>query len=211
MKCVYLITDSNFTSNSASSSGGAIKYNIYRPTMSGLVFTNNSAQYGADIASYAIKVVRHNSSNDQVVLSGVGSGVQYDEVLILQAVDHDGNVMVLDDTSQISITPTTSQQTVLGSGVKKLTNGQATFDNLIFVSNPGDEHIEFRLSSKAVDATKIQLQYGVSSLQDSIDVSFRWCQPGEMHVSNTCMECPSGSYSVKWNSTVCENCMDNAA
>ena len=147
--------------------------------MIGLVFTNNSAQYGDDIASYAIKVIRYNSNNDQVVLSDVGSGIKHEDI-VFRLVDHDLNVFVLDGTSQISITPTSSNQLVLGTGVKKVTAGVATFDDLILISQPGDQNIEFKISSKAIDSEKLMLQYGMSTLQNPIDASFRLCKPGEI-------------------------------
>ena len=147
--------------------------------MTGLMFNNNYAQYGLDIASYAIKVVTQNSSNDQVVLNNVGSGIK-DEDFVFQLIDHDNNVMVLDDVSQISITPTSSNQLVLGTGVKKVTAGVAKFDDLILVSQPGDQNVQFKVSSKAIDSEKLMLQYGVPTLQNPIDTSFRLCKPGEI-------------------------------
>ena len=143
------------------------------------MFSNNSAQYGADIASYATKVVLQNSSSGEVVLDNVGSGIEGQD-FVFQLVDHDNNVMVLDDTSQISITPPSRKQIIIGSGTKKVTAGVATFDKLIFVSQTGDQNVEFKISSKAIDSEKLLLQYGISTFQNSIDVSFRQCKPGEI-------------------------------
>ena len=169
-----MITDSSFSDNSAIVEGGAIKYNLYRPIITNTTFMNNSASYGADIASYAIKVVQTDSTANGIELKNVGSGVLYDEVLALQLVDHDENVMVLSNSSQIIISPSTSEQSMLGIVNKKVTQGAVSFDSLFFVSKPGDQNIEFKITSNAIDSNILQLQYGQPSLQDEISVSFRW-------------------------------------
>jgi len=143
------------------------------------MFKDNSAKYGPDIASYAIKVVEQNSSSDQVVLNNVGSGIRNDE-FVFQLVDHDNNVLLLENATQIIIAPSSSNQMVLGTRAKTVNAGVAIFDDLILVSQPGKQHEEFRVSSKAIDSEKLLLQYGISTFQNSIDVSFRQCKPGEI-------------------------------
>ena len=54
--CNISIDNVEFINNSASESGGGVYYNLNRPTLNNLMFTNNSADYGPDIASYAVKV-----------------------------------------------------------------------------------------------------------------------------------------------------------
>ena len=75
-KCNLDITDSHFKSNKAVLSGGAIKYNVYRPTMQNNIFENNTAAYGPNIGSYAIKIRKKNSEIEQISLDNIGSGVE---------------------------------------------------------------------------------------------------------------------------------------
>lgn len=53
--CYYLIANSTFINNSAGINGGAINYNYNKPVFLGNnTFSNNSAQYGKNIASYPV-------------------------------------------------------------------------------------------------------------------------------------------------------------
>ena len=76
-------------------------------------------------------------------------------------------------------------QSVLGTYSKKVVNGQITFDNLIFNSNPGDVNVEYLIDSPALDSEVLTLQYGSSYNQTNIVASFRFCQPGEIQTGNT--------------------------
>ena len=52
--CSLTLNDIIFADNAASVQGGAIDWNFYEPSMSGITFVNNSAGvYGNDIASVA--------------------------------------------------------------------------------------------------------------------------------------------------------------
>ncbi len=52
--CQYNISSTSFINNSAPENGGAIKYDFYAPNISdpSNIFTDNSAKYGPDSASY---------------------------------------------------------------------------------------------------------------------------------------------------------------
>ena len=173
-----------FENNTATSRGGAISYNLYRPTLENNTYIGNSAAYGPNIASYAIKVIQQNSTSESVTLDNVGSGIQYDGSLVLQIVDHDNQVMILDSSSQISIQAKSSNQSVTGTTAKKVTKGVAEFDELIFQSYPGDTNIEFKITSNALKRSVLALQYGVNFSQAPITVNFRYCQPGEIIQGN---------------------------
>lgn len=68
----------NFNSieNKATESGGAIKYDVFRPETTNNEFVNNSAVYGPNIASYPVKIKVKDSNEDQIILSNVGSGLE---------------------------------------------------------------------------------------------------------------------------------------
>ena len=173
--CSYSFTNSTFENNTATNTGGAIRYNLYRPILSDITFLNNSAAYGNNIGSYVMKV-RHNESNSEyIVIRDIGSGLKYNKPITLEIIDHDGQIMVQDSSSQIEIRALHgSNQTVLGTTVKKVINGVVTFDDLVFISHPGDADIKFEVYSSALNQKVLDLQYGSSLTQTSIKATFRF-------------------------------------
>ena len=73
------IRNNTFTNNEATVEGGAIKWNDEMPTFLDNIFSNNSAIYGKNIASFPIRMIvkLYNSSdpNDTIILP------QTDEIL----------------------------------------------------------------------------------------------------------------------------------
>ena len=206
----YEIADTVFDNNNASNRGGSIYYNLYRPIMQNLTFTNNYASYGPNIASYAIKIKLNNSYSDDIILENVGSGVLYDQTLDFILIDADNQTMVLDSSSQIEIKSFSSDTLVSGINAVKANQGAVSFSSLYFTSNPGDTNVEFEITSKALDTEILKLQFGADYSQAPITVSFRYCKPGEIIRNSQWDTCSPGTYSFLWNSTVCESCMNNA-
>ena len=56
-----------FKNNTSSKQGGAIYYDLYRPNMTNVIFINNTAPYGPNIASYPVKIVLANSNTTDIV------------------------------------------------------------------------------------------------------------------------------------------------
>lgn len=209
IKWSYNISNCSFLNNIAFTFGAGIYYDLYKPYLSDNIFFNNSASYGSNIASYPVKIKIKESQSDEIILKNVGSGVTYDQTLEFSLVDQNEQIMVLDNSSQIEIKAIQSSSSVEGFPTAKVANGVATFTNLIFVSNPGDDNIQFEITSKSIDPEKLKLEFGSDYKQESIDVSFRYCQPGEKVILNKCSSCSAGSYSFIWNSTECETWMDS--
>jgi hypothetical protein len=73
---------------------------------------------------------------------------------------------------------------------EKMTKGISTFKNIIFIDRPGAKNSIFEITSKVLD--NIQIQYGMAntnssfSMQNSINVDFRDCKPGEAERNNKC-------------------------
>ena len=55
--CSYEFDNSTFQHNQAATEGGAVFYQSYKPLMSDLTFTDNSAPYGSDLASYPVQIM----------------------------------------------------------------------------------------------------------------------------------------------------------
>ena len=69
--------------------GGGIYYNLNRPSLEGCSFNNNSALYGPDIASYAVKIVKSGTQENKITLNDVASGLQYKNTLSFDLIDYD--------------------------------------------------------------------------------------------------------------------------
>ena len=89
--------------------GGAVYYDYARPTFgSTIIYTNNSAQYGRDIASYAVKLTYADDPMKSLKIDNFGSGIAYETVLSFALRDYDNQIMVLDNENQIIITSVNS-------------------------------------------------------------------------------------------------------
>jgi hypothetical protein len=162
---------------------------------------NNSAAYGQNIASYPIKIRLQGKPDEQIKIENIGSDIQYDQKIYLALLDHDNQPMSLDDSSTIVIKTFDPNTSVKGTPEAKVYKGIAEFNNLILVAQPGSKNIKFEAVSKAIDSQKLLLQYESESIENKIDVSFRFCQPGEIEHLGTCKFCSAGSYSLFWNAT----------
>ena len=204
---VLNLSKCTFDSNAAVEKGGAIYYSYNRPNLSGIVYLNNIAQYGKDIASYAVKIRVKESGTDIIEFNDVGSGVVYDHTIYLALVDYDNQVMNLNNVSQIIINPVNrTLSTILGTNAALLKSGIGTFDNIIAVAAPGMTNVQYRATSKAIDNTKITDVFGAPLSNNSIAMNFRYWRPGEIQQSNQEWRTwASGTYSLNWNETQCQN------
>ena len=210
--CNLTLNNLTFSSNTAVSQGGAVYYDYVRPSFDRVEYTSNSAQYGPEIASYPVKIRLVNSTENDVNLSNVGSGIAYGQTLTFGLYDYDDQVMVLDNSDQLTISAINTQSSsISGINVGLLNQGVTSFDNLRFISAPGSTNVHYRISSKVIDSDKIQNVFGQSISDNNIYVDFRYCEPGEFITStNQCEECSAGTYSFNWNSTQCESCLSDA-
>lgn len=210
--CSAAISNSTFTSNIAAESGGAVYYTLYRPEFSDNNYVNNTALYGPNIASYAVKIKIKSSNSDKMYFTNVGSGILYDQEFTLALYDHDGQLMVLDSASPITITGSDTGSIALETTSLKVKSGEATFSDIIFKHKPGSTGIRFNVASSAVDIEMLKKEYGDSYELEHLSIDFRWCKPGEIIYDDTqCNTWSPGTYSIEWNSTKCENCLDNTS
>ena len=183
------ITQNMFENNTATKQGGAIYYDYNRPVLSNNTFVNNQAVYGHDIASYPVKIVMNGSDIDYMSITNVGSGIEYSYDITLVLLDYDNQIMVIDNQDRINIIPLNySRSSVLGTNHGQLVEGVATFSNLIFQGQPGTSNVKFVASSNAIDSHKIHSVFGAQISDNHIDVSFRWCKPGEIYDKNKCIK-----------------------
>ena len=110
------------TNNVASVAGGAIYYDVFRPSIKNIYFQNNLAPYGNNIASYPIRVVVQGSSNYQITLSELVSGQLIPDKLVLKLVDFDNQTTTNSIKGSIIIGSTTSNTKVLGRNSESIGN-----------------------------------------------------------------------------------------
>ena len=206
------ISNSTFEFNYGITQGGSIYYNYNRPILQNIIFKNNSAEYGLDIASYPVKIVMSNSSTSQMIINDMASGIVYDKIINLAIMDYDEQIMVLNNINQVQISPVNkSIVTMKGVSTSLLKRGISTFSNIIADSKPGNVNILFQASSKAIDLSKVKNVYFKVS-NNLITTNFRFCKPGEIQQKyNTFVLWSPGTYSFDWNSTQCLLCPQNAA
>ena len=204
------IIDVNFNENSASVSGGAIKYDSLRPHMDNNSFINNSAVYGPNIGSYPVRIKIKGTNTDQIILNNVGSGVDEDLNIEMALYDYDNQIFNLESTSTIEITPILSETLILGQTAANLKEGVAKFETTQFIAEQGFSNIHYKLDCEAIDLETVRREFGSNYNLKDIIVNFRFCKPGESITDNTWSACSPGSYSLEWNSTKWETWVDNA-
>ena len=139
------------------------------------IFTNNTAQYGPNIASYAVKITQENNPSSDITINDLGSGVKYNETLKLVVRDYDNQIMVLNDQNQIIITSVDSSKSQVGGfNSASLNQGKAEFDNFVVIAEPGSEGIMVLTSSKAIDSAKIMEVFGDVISNNTMKINFRF-------------------------------------
>ena len=209
--CTIDLMSNRFEHNDAVTQGGAIYYNFVRPNFIGNTFINNTASYGKNIASYAVRIVQVNKEDQNIVLEGVASGIELvnsptssnQNRLDLALVDYDNQIMNLVNSSNIKIRVNDNDSSLQGTSEVRASEGISNFSDIAFIKMPGTENVKFRANSTEIDQNKVQ--HLTLPTDNSISVSFRYCKPGEFINNNgtTCEECSAGTYSFKWNSTQC--------
>ena len=181
--CVASILNTTFANNVAQISGGGVMYDLHRPTFSNIFFDSNSALYGPNIASYAIKVKIGNSSENSVTISNAVSG-QTSQEFTFSILDYDNQVMNQDSTSKITIKAKTTGAQVIGKNIGVVNTGITKMDGLIFISEPGSKSIIFSINPSSIDLDIAKTIYGNNYTFPSIISNFRYCRPGEYNYLN---------------------------
>ena len=184
------LNDVIFNNNVAVQSGGAIYYNYKRPVIQNCLFSNNSAAYAPNIASYAVKIYKIGYPINNISLSDVGSGVKLNNPFQLVWADYDNQQMVLDNVSELTIRSLSSSNKLSGVNVVKVDSGVADISELIFIGNPASQYINFAVDSKSIDYIKINKLYGTNAFSNLISVSFRFWMPGEQMQNCSSMYSP---------------------
>ena len=207
--CVTSISNTTFSDNVAQISGGAIMYDLFRPTFNSLTFLNNSAQYGPNIASYAIKIKIGDTDLSILTINNAISG-KTSQTFIFNILDFNDQVMNLDSISKITIKSNTAESQVIGRNAIISNAGVVIMSEVIFISAPGSQNIIFTVNPSSINLDIAKAVYGANYTFPKLISNFRYCRPGEYNYLNQWLSWSEGSYSLFWNSTQCEKCMKNA-
>ena len=99
--CTSTLINVTFEKNKAINRGGAIYYDLYRPTMENITYIDNEAEYGPNIASYPVKISP--TTPGEEILEGIVSGQTVPQTLTFSLMDHDDQIAVDIDGGSISI------------------------------------------------------------------------------------------------------------
>ena len=143
--------------------------------MDNITYKDNNALYGADIASYAVRIVRRGTNINKIYLDDVASGLEYDKTLDFDLVDYDGQIMTLENSFILKILVDDPKISVKGTDFDKIENGQATLDHLIFIGEAGLANNTFKLTSRSINPKIISeaLDNSNGHYDNFLDVSFR--------------------------------------
>ena len=151
-------------------------------------YKNNTAQYGNNIASYPIRIrLKHSEQNaTKNALNNVVSGQVHSPSLQFDLVDHDDQIVYTDSSSTVKISNIHNDTSVDGVKVVAVSQGSASFDEVIFKAKPGSSNIIFEVTSTAINNDTLDLQYNGTVYENNINTSFRYCQSGEIEVNDQC-------------------------
>ena len=223
--CVTSISNTTFSNNYAQNSGGGFIYDLYRPTLSNIVFINNSALYGPNIASYPIKIKIGDTSINTVTVNDAVSG-QVTQAFTFNILDFDDQVITLDSVSKITVRPSTAGAQIDGKSIGVANAGVVYMDRVVLISMPGSTNVVFSVTPSTINVDIAKAVYGDNYKLPSIIANFRYCQlifkkklfvikkfnfrPGEYSNSHKWLPWSEGSFSLLWNATQCEKWLSNA-
>lgn len=214
-KCAYTISDSTFSSNSATFEGGAIKwtYNVNTITQTNNQFTSNSAIYGENLAAFGSVLTievqdkdtdsRLSSRKTVSTLEEIAPGDTMDKILIITLQDSLGQVITTDYSSVCEIDVDSEKETEYLGGVTqiKAVSGVYTFSSLVLYATP-NTNINLLITTTSFESDS-------DEYDNILAVSVRDCIVGEEKSSNGCTRCQAGYYNFEAGAN-CEECPSNA-
>jgi hypothetical protein len=221
--CRMEIKGNRFESNSAVLGGGAVLWEQSPPTFLSNFFLNNSASYGSEVASYAIRLIPVSPSNLPLpylnssssppiglIVTNLGSGLVYDGAIRLGLFDHQDQLVTTDSASAAEITVANSMEISLFGDTKAIASaGIFTFSMFTITAKPGSVR-EIRIQTPAIrkqTLSAIDLEMIVDTV--AVQLTFRECMMGEYQEGDKCVACAIGTYSFN-SSKPCAACPDGA-
>lgn len=193
--CISTLINNTFTSNSATLSGGALLWSGSHPHLSTNSYADNTAFYGADVASKPASM-QLTGRNE---LTGLVSGGLYKHSLVVGLYDDMGNLVVTAEGYVGEIGPGNDSTSLSFGGDLKDTSkaGLFVFTQFIAIAEPGTTQTAYITVS----------DLGLEPLH--VPLEFRLCRKGESYQGKQCLKCPEMTYSLE-PETPCFQCPEEA-
>ena len=128
--------------------------------MTKLIFQNNSAPYGNDIASYPVRIVAQEDDDIQISLSGIASGQIMINSLVLNVIDFDNQTVTNLIKGNIVVSTIDQNTKASGRNSESIVNGVSTFSGLVLSAKPGSNNVQFSVNTAIIDISVISRQFG---------------------------------------------------
>ena len=131
--------------------------------MKNIIFQNNSAPYGNDIASYPVRIVKQGDDDDDdfhIHLNEIASGQTLSESLVLKIIDYDNQTISTLIKGNIVVSTIDYNTKVYGRNSESIVNGVSTFSGLILSAKPGSNMVQFSVNTAIIDSSVISRQFG---------------------------------------------------
>ena len=207
--CNFQITGNLFRDNVAETKGGAVDWFDSYPLISANEMRNNSAEYGNDLASFAIQLVPLTIDKEAIsfltnetvplawALEQVASGHVSSEVLTFGLIDHYGNVVSDDSSSSAQILLADSNVSVTGATQVVAEKGVFVFEGLIFTGLPeSSQRVLITTGGVSVNLKLYASDPSTYIPTVAVELEFRKCQLGESYEGLQCYVCPAGTFSL---------------
>ena len=202
----YLVNIENCTlkTNSAVKNGGGIQWYGSQPSLTDNTYSGNSADYGANFASFSIDL-QLQSKRHLEPLTFV-PGVKVDYSFSLYVIDHYSQVVKTDNLSKASLGfINQSSYSISGESESTSKEGTITFVNFTLYGKPG-----------TMPNLTVTPSFYISESENNdesdihIEASLRKCIIGEVEESELkCTECANNTYNLKAGET-CKKCPTGA-
>eukprot|EP00361_Fabrea_salina_P007450 CAMPEP_0202436818 /NCGR_PEP_ID=MMETSP1345-20130828/26245_1 /ASSEMBLY_ACC=CAM_ASM_000843 /TAXON_ID=342563 /ORGANISM="Fabrea Fabrea salina" /LENGTH=1731 /DNA_ID=CAMNT_0049050339 /DNA_START=6 /DNA_END=5201 /DNA_ORIENTATION=+ len=195
------VSNCSFVENSASSNGGSIRWKTVSPHISSNTYQNNTAPYGADIASYAVGMglVTSNSrllsGESLAYMEGIAPGQEIEKLAEIALRDKYGNIVTTDNSTEATLKSLNA--TLGGQTTVTAVNGVITFEK-ITVTGVINQNITVVIRASSIETNQQEVQDDETEFNPnlSVIVNLRDCKVGEENTGDQCKVCPSGEYSL---------------
>lgn len=204
--CNVSIVNSAFDGNSAVRNGGAIVWTRFKPMLSDVVFSENTAEYGNNTASFPMKLALNTLSPAN--LTGIPSGQLSETPISVALLDHYGQIVTTDSSSLADLFPLHPDNTSVTGNTRVLAQkGAFQFLSYVITYAPG-EITQVKVVTNGIEVEKVEPGAEIST-DLVLNVSMRACLMGESQLSNACYPCPEGKYSLD-PADSCQDCPTGA-
>jgi len=195
------VSNCSFVSNSASSEGGSIRWKTVSPHISSNTYQNNTAPYGADIASYAVGMglvissSRLLSEEPLAYIEGITPGQEIEKLVEVALRDKHENIVATDNSTEATLESLNA--TIGGKTTVTAVNGVITFEK-ITVTGVINQNITVVIRASSIETNQQQVKDDETEFNPdlSVIVSLRDCKVGEENTGDQCKVCVSGEYSL---------------